>query len=212
MISTCATAPAPAHPAQPILLTIESILDPLPMERFFPRRVPIELELGSGDGGFLLRYAPTHPERDFLGVERLLGRIRKLGRKAPRLGLTNLRGLRVEATYLLRYLLPARSVGAIHVYFPDPWPKKRHRPRRLVNTEFTELAARVLVPGGRVFLRTDDPDYHDQMQAVFGAAAGFVPVETPAELAAVLTDFEEQFLAEGKPTLRAAYEFVGAAA
>jgi tRNA (guanine-N7-)-methyltransferase len=98
-----------------------------------------------------------------------LGRLRKLDRKGRRLGLTNLRGVRIECGYFLEYLLPPGSVAALHVYFPDPWPKKKHRHRRLINERFPELARRVLQPGGVVYLRTDDADYFAQMQAVFGA-------------------------------------------
>jgi tRNA (guanine-N7-)-methyltransferase len=203
------SAPAPAGcPTAPILVRLTSIVEPLTVGSLFERPAPLEVELGSGDGGWLMAYARLHPERNFLGVERLLGRIRKLERKAPRLGLTNLRGLRIEAAYLLRYLLPAGSARALHVYFPDPWPKKRHHARRLVNAEFPELAARVLAADGRVFLRTDDANYFMQMQEVFGASAAFTPAETSDELAGVLTDFETAFAAEGKPTLRSAWSLV----
>jgi len=188
-----------------VVVRLPSIVEPLKVEDLFTRPAPLELELGSGDGGFLLRYAARHPERNFLGVERLLGRIRKLERKAPRLGLTNLRGLRIEAAYLLRYLLPTAAVAVLHVYFPDPWPKKRHRVRRLVNAEFPGLAARVLEPGGMVCLRTDDADYFAQMQEVFEASGVFTATETPEELAAVPTDFEQEFAAQGRPALRAAW-------
>ncbi len=203
------TPPPAARQAQPppanVLLRLDSILEPLDLGVVFERPAPTEVELGSGDGGFLMRYARLHPERNFLGIERLLGRIRKLERKAPRLGLTNLRGLRIDAAYWLRYLTPKGSVHVFHIYFPDPWPKKRHRSRRLVNAEFVRLAHAALAPHGSVYLRTDDADYFAQMQAVFGADAGFAAWETPPELAAVVTDFEVEFLAAGKPTLRAAY-------
>lgn len=200
--------PSSAAAKPEVLVRITSLVEPLDLTALFPRPGPLELELGSGDGGFLMREAQRHPETHFLGVERLLGRIRKLERKAPRLGLKNVRGLRVEATYLLRYLLPPASIRALHVYFPDPWPKLRHRSRRLVNARFPALAARVLKPEGAVYLRTDDPDYFAQMQEVFSASPAFAPCETPRELAEVLTDFELDFLARGTPTLRAAYRLV----
>lgn len=172
----------------------------------FPRLQPLEVELGSGDGSFIAQYAQLHPERNFLAVERLLGRLRKIDRKGLRAGLANLRLVRIEASYLLEYLLPRESLRALHVYFPDPWPKRRHRQNRLVNARFTELARQVLAPGGVVYLRTDDEDYFAQMTAAFAAKTDFSLAEMPAELSRIMTDFEKDFLAKGVNTLRAAYQ------
>lgn len=194
-----------AVPEQRILWQLSSVSQELALTDLFPKPQPIEVELGSGDGSFLMRWAQLHPETNFLGIERLMGRIRKLERKGGRLELRNLKGIRVEATYLMRYLLPSASIRALHVYFPDPWPKRRHHIRRLVNESFPGLAARVLKPGGTVFLRTDDAAYFQQMQGVFGGAPAFSAVETPPELAAITTDFEAEFLAKGIPARRAAY-------
>lgn len=171
----------------------------------FAQAQPLEVELGSGDGSFLAQRAAAHPELNFLGVERLLGRLRKLDRKAQRAGLANLRLMRIEAGYFLEFLLPPQSVSALHVYFPDPWPKRKHRKHRLVNERFPELAARVLAPSGVVYLRTDDTNYFAQMQEVFGADRRFHAVETPERLALVITDFEREFQARGIATNRAAY-------
>jgi tRNA (guanine-N7-)-methyltransferase len=188
-----------------ILCRLASVSQELALNELFPSPRPIEVELGSGDGSFLMQWARLHPESNLLGIERLMGRIRKLERKGGRMQLRNLRGIRVEATYFMRYLLPAASISALHVYFPDPWPKRRHHIRRLVNEGFPALAARALKPGGTVFLRTDDAAYFQQMQRVFGAAAAFAAVETPPELAAITTDFEAEFLAKGISARRAAY-------
>jgi tRNA (guanine-N7-)-methyltransferase len=189
-----------------LLVELDSITERLSPAQLFPEAQPLEVELGSGDGSFLAEYARGHPERNFLGVERLLGRLRKLDRKGRRLGLTNLRGVRIEAGYLLEYLLPAGSATAIHVYFPDPWPKRKHRGRRLINAHFTEIASRALAPGGGVYLRTDDADYFEQMIAVFAASPHFRAMTTPAELAGLLTDFEKDFQARGIRTLAAAFQ------
>ena len=152
-----------------------------------------------------VEYARRNPEKNFIGVERLLGRIQKLDRKGRRIGLTNTRGVRIESAYFLQYLLPPHSAAAVHVYFPDPWPKKKHRRHRLINEQFPALARAALVPGGTVFLRTDDTDYFQQMTEVFDAAKEFEKTETPASLAEITTDFERGFNAQGIPTLRAAY-------
>src|ERR1700735_3626745 len=96
----------------------------------------IELDLGAGDGGFALAYAQLHPEINLLAVERLLGRVRKIEKRAARAKLGNLRILRLELAYTVRYLLPPESISVAHILFPDPWPKRRHWPRRLVQPDF----------------------------------------------------------------------------
>ncbi len=196
--------PAAAPPS--LVYELPSILERLDLARLFPKRQPLEVELGCGDASFLAEYARRHPEKNFIGVERLLGRIRKLDKKGRRLGLTNLRGVRIENSYFLEWLLPAHAADAVHVYFPDPWPKQKHRRHRLINERFPEIAHTALQPGGRVFLRTDDADYFAQMQAVFTANPRFREIETPTELTDLLTDFEAEFNAQGIPTRRAAYE------
>lgn len=198
---------SPAAPEN-LLVELHSILERIEPAKLFPAPCPLEVELGSGDGSFLLEYAGRHPDRNFIGVERLLGRIKKIDRKGRRLGLVNLRGVRIEAGYFLEFLLPPGCASAIHVYFPDPWPKRKHRKHRLVNERFTEVAARALLPGGVIYLRTDHGEYFAQMLAVFAADKNFRVVETPAELSGVITDFEKDFNAAGIPTNRAAYQLV----
>jgi tRNA (guanine-N7-)-methyltransferase len=197
---------APLDTAGNLIVQLETILEPLPLAGLFPQVQPLEVELGCGDASFLAEYARRNPGVNFIGVERLLGRIQKLDRKSRRLGLTNARGVRIESSYFLQYLLPPQTARAVHIYFPDPWPKKKHRRHRLINQEFTKLAQGALLPRGIVYLRTDDTDYFEQMTEVFGAAAAFAPVETPATLSEIVTDFERDFNAQGIPTLRAAYQ------
>jgi len=191
-----------------LVYELPSIVERLQLAELFSKAQPLEIELGCGDALFIAEYAKLHPERNFIGVERLLGRIKKLDKKGRRAGLNNLRGVRIENSYFLEWLLPKNSATAIHLYFPDPWPKLKHRRHRLVNERFPALAHSALARGGRVFLRTDHEDYFQQMQTVFAASPLFKPAETPAELAEVLTDFERGFLAEGIQTRRAAYEAV----
>jgi tRNA (guanine-N7-)-methyltransferase len=198
----------PPPTPQNLNIELHSILEPLDLSSFFPRSQPLEIELGCGDASFLLNYAKAHPERNFIGVERLGGRIRKLDRKGRRAGLTNLRGVRIESGYFLEYLVPPKSATALHIYFPDPWPKRKHLKNRFINERFPEIAQRVLQPGGVVYLRTDHADYFEQMQSVFASASNFRPIETPEELSAILTDFEAEFLKQGLKTNRAGYELV----
>lgn len=202
MIAPSPNAPAPVRP---LLVELASIVDPLEVGGLFPQTRPLEVELGCGDASFLLEYARRHPQTNFIGVERLLGRLQKLDRKGRRLGLQNLRGVRIESAYFLQYLLPAHVAAALHIYFPDPWPKKKHRKNRLINESFPALARNTLASGGTVYLRTDDLDYFQQMNEVFDAAKEFVRVETPATLAEVVTDFEQFFNAQGIATQRAAF-------
>ena len=194
-----------AVPNESLLYELPTILERLNLTELFPVAQPLEVELGCGDASFLAEYARRNPQTNFIGVERLLGRIQKLDKKGRRLGLTNVRGIRIESAYLLEYLMPPQSVQAVHVYFPDPWPKKRHRHNRLINERFPVLARQVLTPHGIVYLRTDDTDYFQQMNEVFDAAKEFERIETPASLAEITTDFERDFNAQGIPTLRAAF-------
>jgi len=192
-----------------LLIELRSILEPLNVSEIFPNNQPLEIELGCGDASFLLNYAQAHPGRNFIGVERLGGRLRKLDRKGRRAGLTNLRGVRIESGYFLEYLVPPRSASALHIYFPDPWPKRKHLKNRFINDRFPQIASRVLTPNGIVYLRTDHEDYFEQMTTVFAAASEiFRPMETPEELSTILTDFEADFQKQGIKTNRAAYQLI----
>ena len=195
----------PCPPVDDLIFQLPTLLQPLDLEALFRQPQPLEVELGCGDASFLVEYARQQPARNFIGVERLLGRLQKLDRKGRRAGLDNVRGIRIESSYFLRYLLPPNSALALHVYFPDPWPKKKHRRHRLINEQFPALARAALTPGGCVFLRTDDADYFAQMNEVFGAANEFTPADTPLPLAGIITDFERDFNAQGIQTLRAAF-------
>jgi len=200
--AAAAAAGAPTN----LIYELPSVVERLDLVALFPTKQSLEVELGCGDTTFLASYAKLHPEVNFIGVERLLGRMRKLDRKGRRAGLTNLRGVRIECAYFLEHLLPFNSTAALHVYFPDPWPKKKHLKKRLVNERFPALARGALAPGGFVYLRTDDEDYFGQMARVFAADPTFRLVETPQELAGLSTDFECDFNARGVQTLRAAYQ------
>ncbi|HEV2393826.1 MAG TPA: tRNA (guanosine(46)-N7)-methyltransferase TrmB [Verrucomicrobiae bacterium] len=189
-----------------VIYQFPSILERIDPGAMFSKDQPLEVELGSGDGSFLVEYAAQNPDRNFIGVERLLGRIRKMERKAARAGLANLRGVRIESSYFLKSLLPPHGASALHIYFPDPWPKRKHQRHRLINEHFPALAHSALAPGGVVYVRTDDADYFQQMRECFSSSPFFRSVETPQALAGLLTDFESEFRARGVPTLRAAWQ------
>lgn len=184
---------------------LSSLVERIPINDFFPSTSPIEVELGSGDGSFLAQYAAKNPAINLVGVERLLGRLRKTDRKSLRRNLKNVRLIRIEAAYFIEWLLPPNSISGLHVYFPDPWPKRKHRKFRLVNERFPEIAHRALKPGSLLHLRTDHQEYAGQMTEVMSSDPRFVPAPIPPDLLEIITDFEAQFLKEGRPIHRASY-------
>ena len=172
---------------------------PLDLAQIFPRAGPLEVDLGCGDGAFLIALAEQTPERNFLGIERLLGRVRSATGRAARRGLPNVRLLRVEAAYAVHYLLPPASVAVAHLLFPDPWPKQRHHRRRLVTAEFVAAIARVLAPGGRFRIATDEADYFETIQERISLA----PFRrAPSERAYPPTTFEKRFVAKSAEIYR----------
>src|SRR5438105_2378990 len=138
---------------------LSSIIEPLDLTRLFGRVAPVEVDLGCGDGTFLVALAAQNPDRNFLGTERLLGRVRSVCRRIARLNLENVRVIRMESSYAVARLLPPSAISAFHVLFPDPWPKRRHHRRRLFTTEFLDAIDCSLERNGLLHLATDDTDY-----------------------------------------------------
>ncbi len=178
-----------------------SILEPLSFREIFQTEQLIEVDLGSGPGKFLVESALKFPERNFLGIERLLGRVRKTCRVASEIGLTNLRVLRLELDYTVRYLLPGNSVWRFHLSFPDPWPKRRHHTRRIVDGEFLESIYLSLIDGGELWIKTDHEAYFQQIAKAAAASDLWNPVDWEDE-GYPLTDFEKQFQAQEVPIYR----------
>jgi tRNA (guanine-N7-)-methyltransferase len=172
--------------------------DLLDFQGIFRRKGPVVLEIGSGMGETTAAIAAAHPEADFIAVEVHGPGVGSLLNRAAAAKLKNLRIIRHDALDVLEHMVPEAALAAIHLFFPDPWPKKRHHKRRLVQPTFAALAARKLAPGGTLHAATDWPDYAEHMNAVFGtepqlapAAAGFV--QRPA------TKFETRGLRLGHP-------------
>ncbi len=164
---------------------------------------PLEVDLGCGDGSFLMEMAAHYPARDFLGVERLLGRVRKVCRKATRRGLQNARVLRLDSRYVVEWLLPEAQVSRLHLLCPDPWPKVRHHRRRLVQAEFLEAVRRVLVPGGEFLFMTDHQEYFEWVEEKVAGFGKFERLEwTEESFFYPKTDFQQLWESEGKAMWR----------
>lgn len=159
----------------------------------------LEIDLGCGDGTFLVELAGHYPERDFIGVERLLGRCRKVAKKIRRTGAANARILRLDSKYVVEWLLPVASVSRIHLLCPDPWPKFKHRRRRLVQIPFLEAVKTALKPGGELLFMTDHGEYFEEACDKI-RESGLFAIETWEEDSFFYpkTDFQIQWEAEGK--------------
>jgi tRNA (guanine-N7-)-methyltransferase len=144
------------------------------LEAIYGRSAPIEVDLGCGDGSFLVEIAAANPARDFLGIERLVGRVRSVRRKIAQRELANARVLRVENSYAVRQMLPPASVALFHLMFPDPWPKRRHWRRRVVTEDFLASIHRALVPHGLLRVATDQADYFQEIERLAGQSTQFV--------------------------------------
>ena len=189
----------PSPEAADLELIPEDYFRPLRREEIFPDTSrPLEIDAGCGDGTFLMEMAAHFPERDFLGIERLGGRVSSIVRKARRRGLTNLRVLCLETGYALRWLLPAACAARVHLLFPDPWPKAKHTGRRFIQPDNLAAIHRVLRPGGELLFKTDHGDYFAAAIEAMDASPFFVrlPWAEAAEFYPV-TDFEQLWLSQG---------------
>jgi tRNA (guanine-N7-)-methyltransferase len=141
-------------------------------EELFGRKAPLILEIGSGMGETTAAIAQAHPELDFIAVEVHGPGVGSLLNRIEQAQLANLRVVRHDAAEVLARMIPDGSLAALHLFFPDPWPKKRHHKRRIVQPAFASLVHEKLAPGGMAHLATDWAEYADQMAAIF-AESGF---------------------------------------
>jgi tRNA (guanine-N7-)-methyltransferase len=169
---------------------------PLDLAAIYGRKAPIEVDLGCGDGSFLAAIAGEKPARDFLGIERLLGRTHSACRKIESRGLSNARILRFDISSAVGHLLPVGSVVAFHLMFPDPWPKRRHASRRLVTDNFLASIHRALIPNGTLAIATDDANYFRQVVDLVTRSPQFAAIADPVPTTAV-SKFEKTFKEAG---------------
>ena len=165
----------------------------------------LEVDLGCGKGRFLLARAAAQPQTSFLGLDRQTRRLAKVERKAQRAQLTNIRLLYAEAAYAVAHLLPFGSVAAYYLFFPDPWPKRRHHRRRLFDAAFLDALNATLMPDGRIHLATDHQDYVESIRRLLAGDARFVEREAFITSDAERTDFELIFLQQNKPIGRCSF-------
>lgn len=138
---------------------------------------PFEIEIGCGKGTFLVNQAAAAPGTNYLGIEWAHEFYMYAADRVRRRGLTNVRMLHTDATEFLRWRLPDAIVNVIHLYFSDPWPKKKHHKRRVVQDSFLGQAHRVLVPGGELRIVTDHDEYWEWMEEHFKRWATATPDE-----------------------------------
>lgn len=197
----------------PLFVPSDHFRELAPSDLFPDASRPLEIDLGCGDGTFLLGMAAHHPERDFLGVERMLGRVSKTARKIAVQKLSNARIMRLESAYTVAWLLPRASVSRLHLLCPDPWPKKKHAARRLVNqAEFLDGLVRILKPGGEFLLKTDDqPYFEDALLSLESRAHQFERLDWPEDAFFYpTTDFERSWLDVGRVIHRARWRLKSA--
>ena len=178
---------------------------------------PLEIEVGCGKGKFLTDRAKANPDCDFLGIERMLERVRLFDGKCRRGKIDNAKVLRLEALYTFHYLLPAHHARTVYVFFPDPWPKKKHHSHRLFGPLFLNALWKRLEIGGKLEFATDHKEYFETVCRCFEddtcrSGAGTPssprfervgPMPRPKE---VWTEFETMFREQGLPIYSAAWK------
>ena len=188
-----------------MIITVTDPCKPLPLD--FSSARPLEVEVGCGKGRFLTGRAAAHPEMDFLGIERMLGRVHSFDEKCRRLKLANAHVLRLEALYTFWYLLPAHGVRTAYVFFPDPWPKRKHHSHRLFGPLFLKALWKRLELGGRIEFATDHEEYFRfVVEECFPASPSFRRVEPMERGPDAWTEFETKFRGRGLTIFSADWE------
>ena len=172
----------------------ESLVNRLDAKKIFGRDAPLHVDLGCGDGSFLCALGQRLPEKSFLGIERLLGRFRSAAVKAAKI--RNVRVLRMESSYVVRYLLPPRSVETFYLLFPDPWPKRRHWRRRIVTPDLLKAVSQALVHGGNLLIATDHLSYFEKIKEIAQANLDLAAVD-PASVDLPQSRFARVFQQQG---------------
>jgi tRNA (guanine-N7-)-methyltransferase len=169
----------------------------------FENAHPLEVEIGVGKGTFLVTRAVARPEVNFLGIEYARAYAHHAADRCRRRGLSNARMLHTDAGALFKDCIPDKSLWRVHIYFPDPWPKRRHKRRRLIQPGFAREVRRTLKPGGQFIVVTDHMDYFLQIRRVLNDLSEMVGIPMPkmadSEGEIVGTNFERKYIAQGRP-------------
>ena len=169
----------------------EEFLEPTDFRNYFdPPDRPFAVDLGCGMGRFLLARSGNFPEINFLGIDRLLTRIKKIDKKAQRLGRENIRLFRVDGYYATTYLLSPESVDTYYIFYPDPWPKGKHHHNRLFDEPFMDAIARTLKPGGLIHAASDHLPYFEEIYKLLKTDERFEETDTFHPSEDEVTDFE----------------------
>ena len=182
-----------------LLLKLEQNDDGDPIfnwEEIFGNVHPVEIEIGIGKGRFLIEAAQNHSQVNYVGIERAAKYLRLAQARSLRRDLKNIRLVRADAQDFIEFFVPVDSVSAIHLYFPDPWPKKRHHKRRLFNKNFLAEVERILEIGGILWLATDHREYFLTILELLeeSSCLGEIDLKWPA----VKTNYEEKYIGQGK--------------
>jgi tRNA (guanine-N7-)-methyltransferase len=188
-----------------IALKNEDLDGKIDFVRIFGRAGPVHIEIGSGKAAFLLNQAMAEPEVNFLGIERAGRYYRYAVDRIGRWGLTNVRIIRTDAADFLADFVPSDSVDCLHIYFPDPWPKKRHHKRRFFCPANLEQVLRILKTGGDLRITTDHAEYFELITELIKAEGGclepteFSPAAGAKDSECTGTNFERKYLKEKRP-------------
>jgi tRNA (guanine-N7-)-methyltransferase len=192
------------------LLHGDDLSGPFDFPRLFGRQCPVEIEIGVGRGRFILGEAARCPQVGFLGIERVRKYLRVALERLNRSGCENVRLVREDAGFVVRELILDRSVTTYHIYFPDPWPKRRHHKRRLLNPDFAAHLHRTLCPGGTLNVATDYISYFHEILAALHSVDGWVHTKVWTEQARGpesldATTYEIKYSREARTIYRLAY-------
>lgn len=198
--------------ATPYTVTLDQLPEPVAWTDVFSNDRPVELEVGSGKGLFLANAGQARPDRNFFGIELARKYARRAADRVAKLGLANVRVLPGDALLFLAKYVPDASLAGLHVYFPDPWWKARHRKRRVFNEPLVRSAERALIPGSDLHVVTDVEEYFGVITGLMASHPRFreLPVPVPHEATHeldYLTNFERKYRIEGRPIYRALYRF-----